>query len=118
MGTKGQLGKLDIDECDDITQKATQPHPAHRPSDNVQVWKKRVELALAMEELRRAGHTYEEAAAQVAETLHASEASVKRAYGIYVAEPADPNSAERRRKWQRSVRSKDLDRSKNLKKNL
>lgn len=99
METKGNLGKLDIGECEDITGKPTPARPAHRPPDSVHIWKRRVELALAMEELRNGGSTYEEAAAQVAQERHASEATVKRAYGIYSLEPADPNSAIARRTW-------------------
>ena len=100
MGTKGNLGKLEIDECEDITGGAARPRPRHRPPDNVQVWMKHVQLALAVDELRKAGYTYEKAVPKVADDLHASEATVKRAYGRYIRELEDPNSAEKRRKWQ------------------
>lgn len=93
--------KLHPEECEDITGKEREPRPPHRPPDDFSIWKKQVELALAVDELRRAGRTYEEAVALVVDEHHASESTVKRAYSRYIREPEDPNSAENRRKWQK-----------------
>lgn len=105
--TKGKLGSLDIEECNDITDdKRTAPNPKHRPPDKFEIWSKHVALALAMETLRQSGREYHDAVAEVAAAQHSSERTVMRAYARYSLEPADPNSAAQRRTWPKKVKSK------------
>lgn len=111
--SRGKLGNLDIEECNDITgDKRTTLNPKHRPPDKFEIWSRHVELALAMEALRRTGREYHGAVFEVAQAQHASERTVMRAYARYSLEPADPNSAEERRKWSKKKENRAVDSSK------